>query len=54
MRHRKTRIFSYDELRPTYTHEALCKLIETGHLKYLISQNTDGLHRLSGKDGIQN
>lgn len=36
------------DLRPTYTHEALVKLTEMGHLKYLISQNTDGLHRLSG------
>ncbi|XP_033756793.1 LOW QUALITY PROTEIN: NAD-dependent protein deacetylase Sirt6-like [Pecten maximus] len=35
-------------LRPTYTHEALLKLIELGHLQYIISQNTDGLHRLSG------
>ncbi|XP_069114452.1 NAD-dependent protein deacylase sirtuin-6-like [Argopecten irradians] len=35
-------------LRPTYTHEALLKLIEMGHLQYVISQNTDGLHRLSG------
>jgi mono-ADP-ribosyltransferase sirtuin 6 len=33
---------------PTYTHEAICKLMEMGILKYLISQNTDGLHRLSG------
>ena len=24
------------------------KLLEMGHLKYIISQNTDGLHRLSG------
>ncbi|OWF39003.1 NAD-dependent protein deacetylase sirtuin-6-like [Mizuhopecten yessoensis] len=35
-------------LRPTYTHEALLKLIEMGYLQYIISQNTDGLHRLSG------
>jgi mono-ADP-ribosyltransferase sirtuin 6 len=33
---------------PTYTHEAICILMEMGILKYLISQNTDGLHRLSG------
>ena len=35
-------------LRPTYTHEALQKLVSLGVLKHIISQNTDGLHRLSG------
>lgn len=38
----------YEELRPTYTHEALSKLCELGYLKYIISQNADGLHLLSG------
>lgn len=36
------------DLRPTYTHEALLKLTDLGYIKYVISQNTDGLHRLSG------
>lgn len=36
------------QLRPTYTHEAIVKLLEMGLFKYIISQNTDGLHRLSG------
>ena len=40
--------FSYEALRPTYTHEAICKLVHLGYLKHVISQNTDGLHRLSG------
>ena len=40
--------FSYERLRPTYTHEALAKLLELGYLKHILSQNTDGLHRLSG------
>lgn len=35
-------------MRPTYTHEAIVKLLEMGIFKYVISQNTDGLHRLSG------
>ena len=39
---------SYSILRPTYTHEAIMKLQELGHIKYVISQNCDGLHRLSG------
>lgn len=38
----------YESLRPTYTHEALCKLLQDGLLKYIISQNGDGLHGLSG------
>ena len=38
----------YEKLRPTYTHEALCKLVEMGLVKHIISQNGDGLHGLSG------
>lgn len=38
----------YEKLRPTYTHEALKKLMEAGYLKHIISQNGDGLHGLSG------
>ncbi|XP_052071126.1 NAD-dependent protein deacylase sirtuin-6-like [Mytilus californianus] len=37
-----------DYLLPTYTHEAIYKLMDMGLIKYLISQNTDGLHKLSG------
>ncbi|XP_076074766.1 NAD-dependent protein deacetylase-like [Mytilus galloprovincialis] len=37
-----------DHLLPTYTHEAIYKLMDMGLIKYLISQNTDGLHKLSG------
>ena len=38
----------YEKLRPTYTHEALAKLVDMGLVKYVISQNGDGLHALSG------
>ena len=33
---------------PSYSHMALVELIRQNHLKYLISQNTDGIHRKSG------
>ena len=32
---------------PTQSHMALVELQKQGYLKYLISQNTDGLHRRS-------
>lgn len=41
-------IVDYENLRPTYTHESLSLLLEKGFLHYIISQNCDGLHLLSG------
>jgi len=33
---------------PTPTHMSILKLLRSGNSKYLVSQNTDGLHRKSG------
>jgi mono-ADP-ribosyltransferase sirtuin 6 len=41
-------IVDYENLRPTYTHEALSLLTDKGLLRYMVSQNCDGLHLLSG------
>ena len=38
----------YESLRPTYTHEAIAKLMELEHIKHVITQNCDGLHTLAG------
>lgn len=39
---------SFSEAIPTKCHMALKALIDTGHIKYIISQNIDGLHLRSG------
>lgn len=39
---------SFDDAIPTKTHMALKKLIDTGHIQYIITQNIDGLHLRSG------
>lgn len=41
---------SFDQVKPTKTHMALKALVESGHVKYIISQNIDGLHLKSGLD----
>lgn len=43
----------YEQLRPTYTHEALAKLAEMDMVKHIISQNGDGLHGLSGVSEVK-
>lgn len=39
---------SFEDAIPTKTHMALKALIESGHIRYIISQNIDGLHLKSG------
>jgi NAD-dependent SIR2 family protein deacetylase len=36
------------ELRPSYPHEMLALLVQKSLIKFVISQNCDGLHMLSG------
>lgn len=39
---------SFLEAKPTKCHMALKALINSGHIKYIVSQNIDGLHLRSG------
>lgn len=39
---------SIQKAYPSLTHMAMVELIEKNHLKYIVSQNVDGLHRKSG------
>ncbi|XP_023726643.1 NAD-dependent protein deacetylase Sirt6 isoform X3 [Cryptotermes secundus] len=39
---------SFDEAVPTKTHMAIVKLVESGKVQYVVSQNIDGLHLRSG------
>ena len=38
----------FEDALPTLTHLSLTKLVEKGLLKYIVSQNVDGLHLNSG------
>merc|ERR1712032_1243901 len=39
---------SFDSAEPSFGHLAVKKLIDLGFVKYLVSQNVDGLHLKSG------
>jgi len=39
---------SWDDAKPTKTHMALAKLVEVGKVKFIVTQNIDGLHLRSG------
>jgi len=39
---------SWDDAQPTKTHMALAKLVEVGKVKFIVTQNIDGLHLRSG------
>lgn len=41
---------SFDDAVPTKTHMALKQLVDSDHVRYIISQNIDGLHLRSGID----
>lgn len=38
----------FNEAVPTHTHMAITRLVEAGKVKYVVSQNIDGLHLRSG------
>lgn len=39
---------SFNDAKPSYTHFALTKLAQEGKVKFIVSQNIDGLHMKSG------
>lgn len=39
---------TFEDAKPSMTHMALLQLQRAGYLKYLISQNVDGIHLRSG------
>ena len=39
---------SFESAQPTFTHTAIKTLVDKGLVKYVISQNVDGLHLKSG------
>ena len=48
IKQRESEVVDLQKAKPTLTHMALYQLQQLGILKYIISQNCDGLHRKSG------
>ncbi len=42
----------YPKAKPNLAHKALCKLEHSNKLKWLITQNIDGLHQLAGNKNV--
>ncbi|OMJ75630.1 hypothetical protein SteCoe_25187 [Stentor coeruleus] len=45
---KRSKVVHITEAIPSKTHMALVSLLQNGHLKHIVSQNVDGLHRKSG------
>ncbi|GAQ81081.1 Putative sirtuin [Klebsormidium nitens] len=39
---------AYTQVRPSYAHRTLALLVQAGLVKHVVTQNVDGLHRVSG------
>ena len=44
----RSKIKTLEEAEPTLVHRSLCKLMDEGHCKYVVSTNVDNLHVRSG------
>ena len=47
-RSRQPVVMDFSQAKPSRTHRIITKLASTGHIRFCITQNVDGLHRRSG------